>query len=158
MDQKYDRVNHPKHYTSSKTGVEVIEITSFLGFDLGNAFKYLARYRTKENPSEDVEKAAWYMDRYAADCPKMDWVSVSSDATRLEIEKKIQKYIDVEEIVCIKAAMMSILQAVHAEGDYGQEAFTGSVSLLEPDTYKQVIENLRSYAKTISGKKPEDLL
>lgn len=57
-----DPVNHPKHYTSHPSGVECIQITEHMGFCLGNAMKYLWRSDLK-NGVEDLEKAAWYINR-----------------------------------------------------------------------------------------------
>ncbi len=36
-----DPVNHPKHYTAHPSGVECITITEHMGFNLGNAMKYI---------------------------------------------------------------------------------------------------------------------
>jgi hypothetical protein len=58
-----DPVNHPKHYTSHPSGVECIQITEHMGFNLGNALKYIWRADLKEDPIEDLEKARWYVDR-----------------------------------------------------------------------------------------------
>lgn len=56
----HDPVNHPKHYTQYP--VEVIELTEHMGFCLGNAVKYLLRWRFK-NGLEDLKKAQWYLRR-----------------------------------------------------------------------------------------------
>jgi hypothetical protein len=66
-----DRVNHPSHYTWLKElcGIEVIDITRHMDFDLGNAVKYLLRagYKKeegltdKEKTIEDLHKAVWYI-------------------------------------------------------------------------------------------------
>lgn len=62
---KPDLVNHPAHYAAGK--IEVIEAIEdwFLGFNLGNTVKYVAR-AGKKDPSkeiEDLEKARWYLSR-----------------------------------------------------------------------------------------------
>lgn len=62
---KEDNVNHPSHYTWLKdiAGVEVIDITRWMDFDLGNAIKYILRCGRKD-PSkrvEDLKKAIWYI-------------------------------------------------------------------------------------------------
>ena len=60
-----ENVNHPSHYMSDG-GVEAIEvIDSFFhdNFHLGNTFKYLARAGKKGDYVEDLEKAAWYLQR-----------------------------------------------------------------------------------------------
>ena len=59
----HDPVNHPKHYTEHKSGVECIQITEHMGFCLGNAVKYIWRADLKNNAIEDLEKARWYVDR-----------------------------------------------------------------------------------------------
>ena len=58
---KHDPVNHPRHYTSHPSGVEAIEITRCMGFNLGNAWKYIARSDHKGNRSQDLAKALWYV-------------------------------------------------------------------------------------------------
>lgn len=59
-----DNVNHPKHYTHGKW--EVIDILEeFFGDDplMWQVGKYIMRYQHKENPVQDLEKAAWYLNR-----------------------------------------------------------------------------------------------
>ena len=69
--QKEDKVNSPSHYNWLKklAGVEVIDITRHLDFDLGNAIKYILRagrkteegYDDKAKTIEDLKKAVWYI-------------------------------------------------------------------------------------------------
>lgn len=63
--QKDDPVNHPSHYTDGK--IEVIEFIEDknLNFHRGNAVKYIARAgkKDKSREIEDLQKAAWYIDR-----------------------------------------------------------------------------------------------
>lgn len=63
LEAKMDNVNHPKHYCSHPSGVEAIEITEHLNFNLGNAIKYLWRKDLKGKPDEDLNKAIWYLER-----------------------------------------------------------------------------------------------
>lgn len=58
-----DEVNHPKHYTEHPSGVECIEIVEHMPFNLGNAVKYIWRAGLKGDAIEDLEKAAWYINR-----------------------------------------------------------------------------------------------
>lgn len=68
---KTDNVNHPGHYTWLRevAGIEVIDITRHLSFDIGNAIKYLLRAGRKqdglldneEKTIEDLQKAIWYI-------------------------------------------------------------------------------------------------
>jgi len=56
-----DLVNHPPHYTAHPSGVECIEITRHMNFNLGNAMKYIWRAGEKGKAIEDLEKARWYL-------------------------------------------------------------------------------------------------
>jgi hypothetical protein len=58
-----DQVNHPHHYTSHPSGVECIQITEHMGFNLGNAIKYVWRADLKGNAVEDLKKAEFYIRR-----------------------------------------------------------------------------------------------
>ena len=61
-----DMINHPPHYTSHPSGIEVIEITEHMNFCLGNVIKYVLRADLKHDAIEDLEKARWYLDRELA--------------------------------------------------------------------------------------------
>lgn len=56
-----DPVHHPSHYTSHASGVECIQITRHMGFNLGNAFKYIWRADLKGAAIQDLEKAIFYI-------------------------------------------------------------------------------------------------
>jgi hypothetical protein len=58
-----DPVNNPKHYTSHPSGIECIQVTEHMGFNLGNAIKYIWRADYKGNAIEDLEKASFYIRR-----------------------------------------------------------------------------------------------
>ena len=58
---KNDNIKHPKHYTSHPSGIECIQITRHMGFNLGNAIKYIWRADLKNDALEDLEKAVWYL-------------------------------------------------------------------------------------------------
>ena len=53
-------MSKPAHYRSHASGVECIEITRNLPFDIGNAVKYVWRADLK-NGVEDYRKASWYL-------------------------------------------------------------------------------------------------
>jgi hypothetical protein len=61
-----DMINHPPHYTSHPSGVECIVITEHMGFNLGNALKYIWRADLKGDALDDLRKAAWYVEREIA--------------------------------------------------------------------------------------------
>jgi hypothetical protein len=60
-----ETVNHPAHYNTS--AIEVIDAIEAwgLGFNTGNAVKYLARAGKKDPAKtiEDLEKGRWYINR-----------------------------------------------------------------------------------------------
>lgn len=67
-----DPVNHPSHYTSHPSGIECIEVTRHMNFNIGNAVKYLWRAGLKtdytdrhmvptDKTIEDLKKAVWYI-------------------------------------------------------------------------------------------------
>lgn len=60
-----ESVDHPSHYNTGK--IEVIDFIEDqnLNFNLGNAIKYIARAGKKDacKTIEDLEKAAWYLNR-----------------------------------------------------------------------------------------------
>lgn len=58
-----DQVNHPSHYTSHPSGIECIQVTEHMGFNLGNAIKYVWRADLKADALEDLRKAIWYINR-----------------------------------------------------------------------------------------------
>lgn len=58
-----DLVNHPKHYTQHKSGVECIEITEHLMCNRANAIKYAWRANDKGCTREDLQKCEWYIIR-----------------------------------------------------------------------------------------------
>lgn len=71
IQKSEDRVSHPKHYTwlKDKCGIEVIDITRHMDFNLGNSLKYILRsghkseegYTNSEKQIEDLKKAIWYL-------------------------------------------------------------------------------------------------
>jgi|TARA_R110000796_G_scaffold45156_3_gene109481 hypothetical protein len=56
-----DLVNHPSHYTSHPSGIEAIEVTRHMNFNLGNAVKYVWRADLKGNSLQDLQKARFYI-------------------------------------------------------------------------------------------------
>lgn len=61
----HDPINSPAHYTSHPSGIECIDITEHMVFNLGNAIKYLWRADLKHDDGglADLRKTRWYIDR-----------------------------------------------------------------------------------------------
>lgn len=77
-DKEYDLINHPPHYTHG--GIEAIDVIEAweLGYDLGNALKYIARHAYKGKPLEDMRKCRWYLNRYIGVLEEADQKSCKS--------------------------------------------------------------------------------
>jgi len=58
-----DMVNNPTHYTAG--GIETIDFIEAkkLGYNLGNAVKYISRSDLKGDRLENLKKAQWYLNR-----------------------------------------------------------------------------------------------
>lgn len=67
-----DMVNKPPHYTEHPSGVECIDITEHMPFNLGNAIKYIWRSDLKGDAIENLEKAEFYI-RREIERRKKDW-------------------------------------------------------------------------------------
>lgn len=101
-----DNVNHPTHYTSHPSGVECIEITEHYSFCVGNAIKYLWRAGLKKDGTlddidkeiEDVQKAAWYVQRHLENLQKKKKQMVEEEldrkfdeAARVQVEDEAEQ-------------------------------------------------------------------
>ena len=58
-----EAINHPPHYNQGN--IEVIDAIEDwdLDFHAGNVIKYVARYKHKGKPVQDLKKARFYLDR-----------------------------------------------------------------------------------------------
>ncbi len=56
-----DNVVNPAHYTTTKISALQVVNDWELDFYLGNALKYMKRYKLKGNPIQDLEKAVQYL-------------------------------------------------------------------------------------------------
>jgi len=67
---EHDPVNHPSHYKTA-SGLEAIDVMEAFNLHrdgrLFNAGKYILRAGQKDKESQDIRKAIWYLERYAAD-------------------------------------------------------------------------------------------
>lgn len=68
-------VNNPKHYGGADNTYEAIKVIEAweLGFNLGNAVKYIARAGKKDAAKgiEDLQKAEWYIKRQIENITKL---------------------------------------------------------------------------------------
>lgn len=102
-EANHDAVNHPKHYTSHPSGVECIEISEKLSFNIGNAFKYVFRRNDKENAYQDLSKAEWYLKREIGRLEKLlehtpgAFIAAIHPALTISDQKKVERIIAAEQ-------------------------------------------------------------
>ena len=82
-----DIVNSPSHYRQSSTETidlikESMTMEEFHGYLKGACMKYMARYKYKGQPIQDLEKAEWYLKRLIA------------EVLDIEVEKQQKEYPD----------------------------------------------------------------
>ena len=65
-----DDVNSPEHYKLNEYGIECIDaiqasmtVEEFEGYLRGNVLKYMWRCNYKGHKVQDLQKAAWYLDK-----------------------------------------------------------------------------------------------
>ena len=70
-----DMVDQPPHYKDG--GIETIDVIEAkkLGFNLGNAVKYISRAGKKNDALEDLKKARWYLNREINNMMDKDWLN-----------------------------------------------------------------------------------
>ena len=61
-----ETINNPAHYGGGESPQEAIKVIEAhgLGFHLGNAIKYILRAGKKDDKTQDLRKAIWYIERY----------------------------------------------------------------------------------------------
>lgn len=94
-----DAVDHPAHYGGADDPYEAIKVIEAwgLGFNLGNAVKYLARAGRKpgEARRKDLAKAAWYLAREIANEEAAFQARGGRDVVPSAPDSKIVRHVDV---------------------------------------------------------------
>jgi hypothetical protein len=85
-----DPVHNPSHYKSG--GIEVIDVIEAfdLNFRLANVIKYVLRAGRKGDMLQDLEKAAWYLDR---EIDKLE-DKAEADDKRRELPERVTDALD----------------------------------------------------------------
>lgn len=83
-----DLVNHPPHYNAHPSGIECIEVVRHMGFNRGNAIKYLWRAGNKASSSDldDLKKARWYVDD---EIKRVEKLIADNDLDLRRVDKKV---------------------------------------------------------------------
>ena len=60
-----EKVNHPKHYGGEDNPYEAIKVIEAwdANFNIGNVLKYISRCGKNDREIQELEKAAWYLNR-----------------------------------------------------------------------------------------------
>ena len=90
----HDPINRPAHYAEGRSyePIDVIEDWE-LGYNLGNATKYISRAGRKQNHLEDLKKARWYIDREIASLePSVPFEATYEDIVQGLIENAQRGY------------------------------------------------------------------
>jgi hypothetical protein len=103
-----DKIN-PAHYKSSKSGVECIEVTRHLSFNLGNAVKYLWRCGQKDEVATEVGKAVWYLSDEIDRLANGTWVAPPN---RTYWSRLFTQHILTVENEVILAALLAVRDAI----------------------------------------------
>ncbi len=117
MTKDVDMVNQPPHYKAHPSGVECIQITEHMNFNLGNALKYLFRHKLK-NGVEDLKKCVWYINNEVSRMSNEDWRQFPLD-TRYEVSTQGRvrmKNKEARKLVKLKSGYYTFL--VSNEGNY----------------------------------------
>lgn len=74
--EEYDNVERPKHYNYGDIECreyqrDVLGDDGFIDYCLGSAIKYIHRHHSKNDATQDLRKAAWYLET-AADVMEED--------------------------------------------------------------------------------------
>lgn len=102
----------PTHYCDNAVNIEPIEVARYLNFDLGNVWKYCARYLYKHTPGTDLGKAIFYLTDF-----RKNWVDEMNECTYVhhvpqEIVDIMIKFIDAETRPEVKNVFTVVLEIV----------------------------------------------
>lgn len=130
-------VNQPKHYRSHESGIEAIEVTRWLQFDLGNCWKYCMRYRDKGTPKKDLMKALWYINDFRKYF--INYMNESDFIHKIpaDVIEKMIKISDTEPREEIKHMFDQLIQ------------ITTQNCVMEPKTLDIVIYELEKFANSL---------
>lgn len=72
-EKTYDDID-PEHYQKNGSGIQCIELTEHMNFNLGNCVKYCVRAGLKPGSDAitDLKKGAWYIAREIARLTNMN--------------------------------------------------------------------------------------
>jgi len=129
---KQDSIN-PKHYNAHPSGIECIEITRHLEFDLGNSFKYVWRAGLKDDTIQELKKVKWYLE----DAAKLKKFRRIKGRLRREIAALIVRANRDEPDPLKREALSCVFVAQTRRTQRGRAIWTG----IAAGVIRQMIEN-----------------
>ncbi len=118
---EHDSVHCPSHYDTAGIDMhlEPIDLLGRLDFLLGNAMKYLFRYKLKGKPEEDLKKARQYLEWYVSDGCVGCFDSVASELASMFLHDA-PKY---------HPALVCLLRGIERPASMDDEAYNAMVAL-----------------------------
>lgn len=139
MEETNDLVNHPKHYTNSKSGIEVIEVTRWLTGSLSNAWKYCCRYTMKGTPKQDLKKAIFYLNDFFNHKPQHCF-TCNANYCLDTLLPHMKAFVEVEEVEPVRNILNTICMLVEGE-------LIGF--LLDETEFENAVQALDKYADSL---------
>lgn len=131
MEKNENAVNHPSHYT--RGGIEVIDFIEAyrLGFNDGNAVKYISRagYKDPTKTIEDLKKALWYIKRqknYVAKLSNFEWYAEfhAKHEVKKSITFTVVEYAKSLELPGVLVDVLSLISRAFIDNDNGPDVMS----------------------------------
>lgn len=108
-----ETVKHPAHYNNGN--IEVIDAIEDwkLGFNDGNAVKYIGRHKHKGKPAEDLKKALWYIARELSVSYEVSECELLELVSGVKKKKQIVRSVEGDELKT--GQELDALMATHPE-------------------------------------------
>lgn len=138
-------VHSPRHYTSHPSGVECIQITRHMNFNLGNAVKCLWRNGLKDGQPaiQDLQKAIWYIQD---EIDRMERATIQQRINEivydidnyLADESKADKmlFLDTETTGLDDKAQVIQLAIIDEDGDMIVNTLLDTYTIISPEAYR----------------------
>lgn len=120
-----DPIN-PSHYKASASGVECIEVTRDLSFNLGNVVKYLWRLGQKDDSLQEIQKAQWYLrDEIRRVSLRNAWTNTLDVPWRVRYEKHINTLEDHQLAMVHQLIVVACMERSHSVLSLAEKALVG---------------------------------
>lgn len=129
---KFDVVQKAAHYNSHPSGVECKEIVRYLGFDLGNTYKYVFR-RDGKDTVRSLRSAIFYLDDWMSNFANkgiLDFNCLVVETEVIHLLRKVERAEDsllaVEFYVYFRALLSKVIENIYLAKTQLPTAIAGS--------------------------------